>query len=178
MGKLEDIEARLERVESSGRRVININNSSPMVELDCVRVELNLYKASHDSAMQGWGRCEQERDAALRQMATECAAKHGVARERDAAKSDLRDAEERASGSLRLWQEFAHKLDEKYPGRDKGEDPDDYALRLLVRRQAEMLTLDRILRDTKDDLERVTRDRNDLLMARHDTAKKEEEIHR
>jgi len=44
---------------------------------------------------------------------------------------DMRAAEERAATSLRLWQEFARKLDEKYPGRDKGEAPDDYALRLL-----------------------------------------------
>jgi hypothetical protein len=48
-------------------------------------------------------------------------------------KNNLRDAEERARTSLRLWQEFGRKLDEKYPGRDKGEAPDDYALRLLLR---------------------------------------------
>ena len=45
----------------------------------------------------------------------------------------LRDAEDRARTSLRLWKEFGRKLDEKYPGRDKGEASDDYALRMLKR---------------------------------------------
>ena len=162
MGKLEDIEARLERLERP---------CAPPIDGPVWGGPT--WKQGYDSAMQGWGRCEQQRDEAMTkldfalrkveeteqhwrtmcdalaaeqvrggqrvqrinelegQQAEAMARVESLNSDNGRLAIDMRAAEERAATSLRLWQEFARKLDEKYPGRDKGEAPDDYALRLL-----------------------------------------------
>ena len=190
MGKLEDIEARLERLErpcappggsyyqdgfEAGARAREKDNEEryaatergnrilaerqrdeAVAKLDEANDRLASYKRGYDNAMQGWGTAGQERDAAVKQAAVECEGRHRADQERDKWHSantilhrwlaeaeakvsfltadngtlavELRDAEERARDS---WQGFGRKLDEAYPGRDKGEAPDDYALRAL-----------------------------------------------